>query len=415
MNKIYVYENFKEEPKKMGILYFDYVRGNEICSFEYDIDWLKNNNGIMLDPELPLAPGRFYSKKNMFGIFEDCSPDRWGRTLMNRKEIINATKEKREIKKLNSSDYLLGVYDKTRQGALRFKQEEDGEFISNDNEQPTPPWTSLRMLENASIEFEKNKKPEEKWINVLLQPGSSLGGARPKAVVEDTKGNLWIAKFPSKNDDYDNGKWEKIASDLAKLCGLNTPETKIEKFSKLGSTFLVKRFDREKNKRIHFASVMTLLNMSDGDDSSNGVSYLDIISLIKSSSISVNEDLKELFKRITFNMTIRNTDDHLRNHGFLLTPKGWKLSPIYDINPNPIGNNLSLNINETDNTIKEELLLEISPLCNITIEEAKIIIENIKEIIEQNWKSLAEKYKASKSEIEYMKPAFKMASFKKES
>lgn len=405
MNKIYVYENFTEDIKKVGTLYYNTIRGKEIYSFEYDYEWLNNNEiKIALDPELPLTPGRHYTNKDIFGIFADATPDRWGRTLMNRREKLLALKEERITRKLNSSDYLLGVYDKTRQGALRFKLNENEDFLSNNDEQPTPPWTNLRTLENASREFEKNENPkDDKWLKELLQPGSSLGGVRPKATVKDTEDNLWIAKFPSKNDTYDIGKWEKIASDLAKLCGLNVPETKIEKFSNLGSTFLVKRFDREKNKRIHFASAMTLLNQTDG---TKEISYIDIISLIKTISPCPNKDLKELWKRIVFNMAIRNTDDHLRNHGFLLTKKGWKLSPLYDVNPNYEGNNLSLNINENDNNISKDLLIEISTFCNITKEEANKEINKITKIIKDNWEKLAKSYKLTRNEIEEMKPAF---------
>ncbi len=405
MNKIYVYENFTEEAKKIGILYYDIIRGKEIYSFEYDNEWLSSNeNKIELDPELPLTRGRHYTNKEIFGLFADASPDRWGRTLMNRREKLMADKEKRNLRKLNSSDYLLGVYDKTRQGALRFKINENEDFVSNDDEHPTPPWTNLRTLELASREFENNKNlQKEKWLNELLQPGSSLGGARPKAVIKDTEENLWIAKFPSKNDTYDIGKWEKIVSDLAKLCDLDVPDTKIEKFSNLGSTFLVKRFDREKDKRIHFASAMTLLNQVDG---TNEASYLDIISLIKKISICPNKDLLELWKRIAFNMAVRNTDDHLRNHGFLLTKKGWKLSPLYDVNPNPIGENLSLFINETDSRITKELLLEISPLCNLTLEEAKNLLNNITKRVKENWELIAKSYKLNRNEIEVMREAF---------
>ncbi len=405
MNKIFVYENFDENPNKLGTLYYDTIRGKEIYSFEYDINWLSNNKkDIMLDPELPLTIGRHYTNKDIFGIFSDTSPDRWGRTLMDRREKLLAEKENRKVRKLNSSDYLLGVYDKTRQGALRFKTDENLDFISNDKELPTPPWENLRTLENASREFENNNNiKDEKWLKELLQPGSSLGGARPKAVVKDTQNNLWIAKFPSKNDTYDVGKWEKVVSDLAKLCGLNVPETKLKKFSNLGSTFLVKRFDREKEKRIHFASSMTLLNQTDGQ---TDVSYLDIISLIKSISICPNDDLVEIWKRIAFNMAIRNTDDHLRNHGFLLTKKGWKLSPLYDVNPAPVGDRLSLNINNQDNSIRKELLFEIAPQCNLTEKNAKDILNKIINTIKSNWEEIAKSYKLTRNEIEEMRLAF---------
>ena len=202
---------------------------------------------------------------------------------MKRRETIQARKEDRKPKKLYDSDFLLGVYDETRVGAIRFKETEDGPFLSDDKETAAPPWTTLRTLEEASRQFEKDENIlNEKWLNQLLKPGSSLGGARPKATVEDEKGNLWIAKFPSKNDDYNVGAWEKVVHDLARMCGLNVPESKLEKFSKDGSTFLVKRFDRNGKRRIHFASAMTMLGKSDGASGDDGSSYIDIVEFIKS-------------------------------------------------------------------------------------------------------------------------------------
>lgn len=405
--KIYVYEEFSENSTNlMGTLNVDEVRGEEIYSFEYNEDWLKKSDfKVTIDPSLQLTRGRQYSNgKELFGIFKDLSPDRWGRNLMNRKEKIDAEKEKRIAKKLTNSDYLLGVHDKTRMGSLKLKLNPDGDFLSNDDREPIPPWTSLRTLENASREFEKDASQlNEKWLKELLLPGSSLGGSRSKAVVIDPSGDLWIAKFPSKNDSYDVGKWEKVVHDLAKLCRLNVPESKLEKFSELGSTFLVKRFDRDKERQIHFASAMTLLNKQDGD---NDASYLDLVFFIKSSSYSCHEDLIELYKRIVFNMAVRNTDDHLRNHGFLLSKKGWKLSPLYDVNPVYYGDRLSLNINEVDNSISLKLLLEVAPLFDLNEEDSIKIVNEIKTIIRENWEKVASEYSFSRNEIEMMRDAF---------
>ena len=311
---ILVYDDFSfDEPVILGTLFVNVTRGNENYSFEYNDEWLKKTNySVSLDPQLPLIRGRLYSNdKNIFGVFADASPDRWGRTLMNRRERIVADNESRKPNKLYDSDYLLGVYDETRMGGLRFKLVEGGEFLSGDREMSVPPWTALRTLEEASRRFENDENGlAEKWLKQLIKPGSSLGGARPKATVIDTNGELWIAKFPSKHDENDSGAWEKVVHDLAEMCGLEKPESKLEKFSKNGSTFLVKRFDREGERRIHFASAMTLLGRRDGDSAEDGISYLDIASFIRSYGASPKEDLVELWKRIVFNMAVNNTDDH---------------------------------------------------------------------------------------------------------
>ena len=326
---ILVYDDFSSDvPILLGKLYVGVIKGGESYSFEYDKEWLTNNKlSINLDPELqPFAGRQFPSGKSIFGVFADSSPDRWGRVLMNKRERLHAEKEGRKPRKLYDSDYLLGVYDETRMGGIRFKLESDGAFLSDDRETATPPWTSLRTLEEASRNFERDETGNaEKWLTQLIRPGSSLGGARPKATVVDAKGELWIAKFPSKNDENDTGAWEMVVHDLAKSCGLNVPESKIEKFSKYGSTFLVKRFDRDGERRIHFASAMTLLCKSDGASAADGTSYLDIVGFIKSYGANPKHDMVELWKRIVFNMAVTNTDDHLRNHAFILSKNGWNL------------------------------------------------------------------------------------------
>lgn len=340
-------------------------------------------------------------------MFTDASPDRWGRVLMKRREAIKARNENRKPNKLYDSDFLLGVYDQTRIGAIRFKSEEDGPFLSDDRETAAPPWATLRSLEEASRQFEKDENfLNDKWLKQLLKPGSSLGGARPKATVEDEQGNLWIAKFPSKNDEYNVGAWEKVVQDLAKLCGLNVPESKAEKFSKDGSTFIVKRFDRNGKKRIHFASAMTMLGKCDGASSDDDSSYIDIVDFIKAYGACPKDDLIELFKRIVFNMVVSNTDDHLRNHGFILTDKGWKLSPLYDVNPVPYGDTLSLNVDNYDNSISINLAISVADFYNIKPEDAKAYADEIITIVKNNWESLAQKYGINREQIEEMRPAF---------
>ena len=409
MKTIYVYENWLyDEPSLIGKLYVDTVRGGESYSFEYDNAWLSNPAAVMLDPDLNLYSGRQYPiGKDKFGLFADSSPDRWGRVLMKRRERILADKEDRKPRSLSESDYLLGVFDETRMGALRFKLEENGVFLSDDKDTQTPPWTSLRTLEEASREFEKDERGlTDKWLKQLLKPGSSLGGARPKASVLAPNGDLWIAKFPSKHDEGNVGAWEKVVHDLARLCRLNVPESKLEKFSPNGSTFLVKRFDRDGTRRIHFSSAMTMLGKTDGAGASDGTGYLDIVSFVKSNGAAPKEDLIELWKRIVFNMAVSNTDDHLRNHGFLLTGNGWRLSPLYDVNPVEEGDELALNVCETDNRISIALALETAHYYGIKKQDAERMASEILVTVRDNWERIAKQCGLNRSDIEDKRPAF---------
>ena len=402
--KIYVYDDFSSDGIiLLGILYVDNIRGNESFSFEFDYDWLKNNNCTSsLDPELSLILGRQYSNKKMFGMFEDACPDRWGRVLIQKRENLLAKRENRKPKKLLDSDYLLGVDDNTRMGGFRFKLHEDDFLVSDDKSNGVPPWTSLKTLEEASRNYENEIGDIDKWINQLIKPGSSLGGARPKANVLDVDGSLWIGKFPSKNDDYDVCAFEKVSNDLALMCGLNVPESRLEKFSKYGSTFLVKRFDRDKDKRIHIASAMTLLNKSDNDDSS---SYLDLVDFIKENGSKPKEDLIELYKRVAFNIAISNTDDHLRNHSFIYGKNGFRLSPLYDINPIPYGNQLSLNIDNVNNDKDFDLLLSTCGNYGLDKNKGRELIEEIVDIVENNYEKVCKKYNINRSQIENIKSA----------
>jgi serine/threonine-protein kinase HipA len=293
-------------------------------------------------------------------------------------------------------------------GALRFKLENDGAFLNDNKEMASPPWASLRELEQASLKFEAddvNDKNYLRWINMLLAPGSSLGGARPKASVVDAKNNLWIAKFPSRHDDKNMGAWEMVAGELAKQAGVNIAEGRLEQFGKKHQTYLTKRFDRtSKGERIHFASAMTLLGYTDGENAS-GASYLELAEFIMRHGAGVERDLKELWRRIVFSICIKNTDDHLRNHGFLLTKNGWLLSPAYDINPNEYGKELSLNISETDNALDINSAMEVAGHFRLNDKDAGQIIKQVTKAV-SGWKKVAAKYKISGAEQERMSIAF---------
>lgn len=410
---ILVYENWSgEEPRKIGALFAEHTRGAEHFSFSYDEAYLKITDGrVPLDPDLDFFAGRQYvQNKPNFGVFSDSAPDRWGRTLLNRREQILAKREERKPRKLMESDYLLGVYDEARMGALRFRESEDGAFLSSDRELAVPPITSLRTLEEASREFEKDENRfDDTALKTLLRPGSSLGGARPKATVRDTDGSLWIAKFPSKHDDFNTGAWEMVAHDLAALCGLDVPEARCERFSKLGSTYLVRRFDRNQNRRIHFSSALTMLGQTDGADAESGAGYYQLADFLRAFGSRPREDLQELWSRIVFSMAISNTDDHLRNHGFLLQKKGWYLSPLYDVNPEPAGDTLSLNVTEESNEIDIDLALETAELYGWSKADAKKRADEICAIVNENWEKRAKQYDIPRAEIEAMRPAFLVA------
>ncbi|WP_435071280.1 type II toxin-antitoxin system HipA family toxin [Ohessyouella blattaphilus] len=329
---------------------------------------------------------------------------------MKRREAILAKQEKRKPKVLFESDFLLGVFDQARMGALRFSREKGGPFLSEDKELSTPPWTTLRSLENATFAFENDESgADNKWLKQLLAPGSSLGGARPKATVQAPDGALWIAKFPSKHDEWDSGAWEMVIHELAKLCALNVPEAKLEHFSNNGSTFLVKRFDRNKGGRIHFTSAMTLLGKTDGASGTDGTSYLDIVSFLKSNGAKPKQDLLELWKRIVFSIAVSNTDDHLRNHAFIMTAEGWKLSPMYDVNPNIYGDTLSLNITEDDNRLLFEVAIDVANYFDIEAKRAQEIMDEIRTTVEHNWQPIAKNFGLSRRAIQFMEPAFDMS------
>ena len=401
------------EPQLMGLLSATQIRGKEIFAFEFNKEWLKSNQDKhSLDPDLNLYGGQQYlnDTKSNFGIFMDSSPDRWGRLLMRRREAAMARLEGRKEQLLFETDYLLGVYDQHRMGAIRFKTDNGGEFLSDNKAMAAPPFTSLRELEQASLSLEKEDSIDNpdylKWLNMLIAPGSSLGGARPKASVMDAKNNLWIAKFPSNFDDRDTGAWEMVIHDLAQKSGIQMAEAMIQKFNGRHHTYLTKRFDRTfTNKRIHFASAMTLLGHSDVTDYQDGASYLHLAEFIMRNGAKVEGDLEQLWRRIVFNICVSNTDDHLRNHGFLLTNQGWILSPAYDINPIETGTGLKLNISENDNALDLDLALEVAPFFRVNQPQAKRITEEIKEVV-STWQTVANKYKIGRNEQEMMSRAF---------
>ena len=413
MKKLYVYADFDwfNDIELIGELVYESLRGSDSYSFKFADSWIKKYNAIQLSNDLNNYPGIQYTQpnKDIFGCFADALPDRWGRTLLLRREQILAQEDNRPIKRLSSFDFLVGIDDFSRMGAFRFKETLDGEFINTTNSLRIPPLTDLRELIAASREIEKsenaNNLPEKKWITQLVQPGSSLGGARPKANVVDTDKNVYVAKFPSLKDDYDAGLWEHFCHLLAKNAGINTADTKVLAVNDKHHTLLSKRFDRTaEGKRIHFASAMTLLGLNDGDNATTGHGYLDIVDFILSSCTDVDANLCELFRRVAFNICIGNTDDHFRNHGFLLTAKGWNLSPAYDMNPT-LNSHQSLLINSKTNVSDLSVLVNSCDEYMLTAQVAKNIINEVVEAI-KDWRIIANKIGISKREISLFENVF---------
>lgn len=398
-------------PVRMGTLSVAHTKGHAVFSFAYHRGWLETENAQNLDPDLQFYSGSQYlsaGKKN-FGIFLDSSPDRWGRVLMVRREAIQARLENRRPRALFEEDYLLGVFDDYRMGAIRFKLDEAGPFLSDNLSLAAPPWTSLRELEFASLALERDSLSDEealKWIKLLISPGASLGGARPKASVVDPEGNFWICKFPSAGDSTDVGGWEMVVNRLAKDAGINIAGGNLQRFNSKYHSFLSKRFDRNKmGGRIHFASAMTLLGRSDGEP---GASYLDLAGFIIQNGANVAGDLEELWRRIVFNIAVKNTDDHLRNHGFLLQAGGWVLSPAYDINPDQFGQGLTLNISETDNSLDLDLARSVGKYFRLDKQKMENILGRVSKACTK-WQAVAKSLKIPVAEQDVMAQSFMVA------
>lgn len=406
MQTLLVYADFDwlKEPMFVGELSYESVRGRDSYAFRFDGEWLSRYGGLFLSADLNNYPNMQYTTgdSDIFGCFSDALPDRWGRTLLNRREQVLAREEKRPLRRLSSFDYLLGIDDYSRMGGFRFKEKAGGEFINSSSILKIPPLTDVRTLEVACREVEKseveNELPDKRWLTQLIQPGSSLGGARPKASILDTDGSLCIAKFPSRRDDYDAGLWEHLCHCLAEKAGCTVAKTKVLRTGEQYHTLISKRFDRgEGEKRIHFASAMTLLGLRDGDNAANGYGYIDIVDFIIRHCTDVEQNLRELYRRVAFNICIGNSDDHFRNHGFLLTAKGWTLSPAYDMNPT-LNTHQSLLINSFSDASDLMLLRDSSDEYMLNQEESQIIISEVCEAL-KGWQEVATRLGISKREI----------------
>ena len=407
MKKLYVYADFDwlKEVELIGELGYESLRGADSYSFTFNNEWLRQHSDLFLSDDLNNYPGQQYTQpgKDIFGCFSDALPDRWGRTLLLRREQIVAAEEQRPVRRLSSFDFLTGIDDFSRMGGFRFKEDLDGEFINVSESLKIPPLTDIRELIAASAEIERSEEdnvlPDRKWIAQLVQPGSSLGGARPKASVIDTNKTLYVAKFPSRKDDYDAGLWEHFSHLLAAKAGINAAKTKVIATGEKYHTLLSERFDRTKDgQRIHFASAMTLLGLNDGDNATTGHGYLDIVDFIIQNCTDVDRNLQELYRRVAFNICIGNSDDHFRNHGFLLTAKGWTLSPAYDMNPTQ-NEYQNLLISATSNKADLNILLDACGDYMLNCKTAEDIISEVTEAV-KGWREWAVRLGIFKREME---------------
>jgi serine/threonine-protein kinase HipA len=407
------------EPLLLGELCVRRAAAREVFDFQFDAEALARPDfaNLKLDPRLALFAGRQYPPQGQdtFGVFADASPDRWGRLLM-RRRLERAQRAGRAERgaKLYESDFLLGVHDTYRVGALRLRHAQGGAFLDDQHDAAAPPFVQLRALEAASFALERDEDNTaggaDEWLRMLIAPGGSLGGARPKASVVDPQGHLWIAKFPSVRDGHDVGAWEMVVHTLARACGLSMPDALVRRFGSAHHTFLVKRFDRTAaQRRLHFASAMNLTGHQDGDDASTGASYLEIARVLMTDGAHTERDLRELWSRIVFNLLVSNTDDHLRNHGFLLEPgKGWALSPAFDMNPCADAHGLKLNISEVDNALDIDLARSVAPYFRVTAAAAEQIIERQRGVVRQ-WPKIAASLQISAREQQRMADAFRLA------
>lgn len=409
MKKLYVYADFDwlEQPELIGELSHDSVRGGDTYSFSYDKEWLATHGDLFLGEDLQNFTGMQYAQpgKEIFSCFSDALPDRWGRTLLTRREQIAANDEKRPVRKLSSFDYLMGIDDASRMGGFRFSETTDGKFINTEPSLRVPPLTSVRELMQAAREIEASEEkqllPQKKWLLQLLHPGTSLGGARPKATVIDEDGALTVAKFPSRKDDYDVALWEHFCHVMAHKAGINAAQTRVIS-GESHHILLSRRFDRDGEKRIHFASALTLLGLTDGDNASTGYGYTDIADFIIRHGADVQKNLEELFRRVAFNIIVGNSDDHFRNHGFLLTPKGWVLSPAYDLNPT-MSEHQSLLINRNTDAADLDILSQSADEYMINQSRADVIIAEVRTAM-RSWVQEARRLGIPQRDIETIAP-----------
>ena len=402
-----VYVAVGEKNVLAGRMYPHRRRGVESASFVYNDRYLAGSDASALDPGLPLVTGTLQTPvgRALFGAFADSLPDRWGRTLIQRTERARAKAAATAPRSMTEVDLLLGVRDDLRQGALRFRLNEQGPFLAAE-ESGVPALTDLPILLDIAARAERDTADYED-LKRLLRAGSSLGGARPKAHVLDAAGRVAIAKFPSANSDTWNVMaWEKVALDLARDAGVTVPDSQLIRIGDR-NVLVVARFDRRGTARIGYASAMTMLEASDGDQRS----YLEIAEVIEERSTAAAAELRQLWRRVAFSILISNTDDHLRNHGFLHEHgDAWMLSPAFDLNPNPHpgSKDLSTAIDYTDTRASVDTLMSVASYCRLDASDALEVLAKVTRAVAR-WRAIAKSHGLLQQDLDVMEPAFEHA------
>jgi len=403
--EVLVYVDLQGNPYLVGRLWTRVRKDRENATFEYDKDWLAHEERFSLEPAMKLGPGPFHtpSDKPLFGAIGDSAPDRWGRVLMRRAERRRAERDGRTPRTVREIDYLLLVDDEARQGALRFAEKEGGPFLADQDPGKIPPLIELPRLLSAAEHVMADKDSDED-LRLLLAPGSSLGGARPKASVRDKDGHLAIAKFPNKGDEVNTVAWEAVALTLAAKAGIPVPEWRLEAIGKK-PVLLLRRFDRDGGARVPFLSAMSMLDARDNE----ARSYLEFVDVLRQHGASPKQDMHALWRRVVFSILISNTDDHLRNHGFLWAGQaGWRLSPAYDVNPVPTDIRprvLTTAIDLEDGTASLKLAYEVASYFELKTAEARAIAREVGKAV-SSWRKEAARLGVGNSEIDRMASAF---------
>lgn len=400
-----VYLDLDGVPHLVGRLWARVRKNKESASFEYDRKWLAHPARFSLEPALTLGPGPFHTPADtpMFGAIGDSAPDRWGRALMRRVERRRAEREGVAPCTLQEIDYLLMVDDEARQGALRFAEHEGGPFLRQEAVKRIPPLVELAKLLSAAEHVMEEKETDED-LRLLFAPGSSLGGARPKASVREKDGHLAIAKFPRKDDEINTVVWEAVALALAKKAGIAVPEGRVATVANK-PVLLLRRFDREGTRRIPFLSAMSMLGARDNETRS----YMEIVDALRQHGATPKADMEALWRRLVFNILISNTDDHLRNHGFLYQgPAGWRLSPAYDLNPLPTDIKpriLSTAINEDDTTASLAVAMEVAGYFQLDAKKSRDIAAQVGKAVSK-WQAEAVRHGLKQAASDRMASAF---------
>ena len=403
MTDIEVHIDLDGRTRRVGLARRNLVRGSETVLFEYADTWLADAERFSLEPALALTRGAYAppARQSIFGSIGDSAPDTWGRRLMQRAERRRAEREGHAVRTLAESDYLLGVLDETRLGALRFRWEGDDIFQAP-TRNDVPALIELGRLLQVTERILRDEETEED-LQLIFAPGSSLGGARPKASVVDQHGHLSIAKFPKETDDYSIETWEEVAFRLAERAGIATPHHELLQVAGK-AVLLSRRFDRDGQRRIPFLSAMAMTGSKDGETGS----YPEIVDALSRHGARAKADAQGLYRRVAFNVLISNVDDHLRNHGFLWHDRtGWSLSPIYDINPTPTdlkARVLTTNIDLDEGTCSIDLLEEAAEYFGLGLKPARAILKEVASATAA-WQEVAGEAGARASEITRMASA----------